>query len=78
MNVQHTTLTVNEYCQGMVRNEIIVNRDYQRSDRVWPNIARSYLIESIILGFPLPKFTHYLVMGCNTFWDSDHQQENAR
>ena len=62
MNVQHTTLTVNEYCQGMERNEIIVNKNYQRSDRVWPSIARSYLIESIILGFPLPKFTHYLVM----------------
>lgn len=40
----------------MDRNEIIVNRDYQRSDKVWPDAAKSYLIESILLGFPVPKF----------------------
>lgn len=61
MNINHTTVTVSEYCQGMARNEISVNRQYQRSDRIWPSIARSYLIESLILGFPLPKFTHYFV-----------------
>lgn len=61
MNIIHTTVTVGEYCQGIKRKEISVNRDYQRSDRVWPSIARSYLIESLILGFPLPKFTHYFV-----------------
>ena len=54
-------MTVIEYCQAMDRKEIRVNRDYQRSDRVWPTIARSYLVESLILGFPLPKFTHYVV-----------------
>jgi hypothetical protein len=54
-------MTVGDYCQGMARREIVVNKDYQRSDRVWPSIARSYLIESLILSFPLPKFTHYLV-----------------
>lgn len=61
MNVTPTNMTVAEYCQAMDRNEIRVNRDYQRSDKVWPPAARSYLIESLILGFPLPKFTHYIV-----------------
>lgn len=61
MNVMPTNMNVAEYCRAMDRNEIRVNRTYQRSDRVWPPAARSYLVESLILGFPLPKFTHYVV-----------------
>lgn len=61
MHVNATSMTVSDYCQGMERKEIIVNRQYQRSDRVWPPAARSYLIESVIQGFPLPKFTLYLI-----------------
>lgn len=57
MNVTPTTYTVADYCQLYERGEITVNRSYQRSDKVWPQQARSYLIESILLGFPLPKFT---------------------
>jgi hypothetical protein len=48
-------MTVAEYCAAMHRNEIIVNKNYQRSDQVWPDVARSFLIESILLGFPIPK-----------------------
>lgn len=48
-------MTVAEYCTAMERNEITVNKDYQRSDQVWPDVARSFLIESILLGFPIPK-----------------------
>ena len=39
----------------MDRREVVVNRQYQRSDRVWPSAARSFLIESLLLGFPMPK-----------------------
>ncbi|MES2445432.1 MAG: DUF262 domain-containing protein [Pseudomonadota bacterium] len=49
-------MNVADYCAAMGRNEITVNRDYQRSDKVWPESAKSYLIESIILGYPIPKF----------------------
>jgi hypothetical protein len=52
---QSTNMTVAEYCAAMHRNEIIVNKNYQRSDQVWPDVARSFLIESILLGFPIPK-----------------------
>lgn len=52
---QSTNMTVAEYCAAMHRNEIIVNKNYQRSDQVWPDVARSFLIESIVLGFPIPK-----------------------
>lgn len=52
---QPTNMTVAEYCAAMERKEIIVNKNYQRSDQVWPDVARSFLIESILLGFPISK-----------------------
>lgn len=57
MNIVGTNMTVADYCQAMDRGDIQVNRDYQRSDKVWPSAARSYLIETMILGFPVPKFS---------------------
>jgi len=56
-----TNKTVAEYCEEMRWKEIIINRNYQRSDRVWPSAARSYLIETIVLGFPIPKPSLYSV-----------------
>jgi hypothetical protein len=56
-----TSFTVADYCDAMHRNEITVNHDYQRSDRVWPQVARSYLIETILKGFPVPKLYLYQV-----------------
>ena len=43
----------------MREKSIIVNHEYQRSDKVWPPAARSYLIETILLGFPIPKLSLY-------------------
>ena len=48
-------LTIADYCAAMDRTELKSNESYQRSSKVWPPAARSFLIESIILGFPLPK-----------------------
>lgn len=50
-----TDYTVTDYCAAMDRREIVANREYQRSDRVWPPAARSFLIETILLGYPIPK-----------------------
>jgi Protein of unknown function DUF262 len=60
MQVTPSNFTVAEYCQQMAENKIVVNRDYQRSGKVWPPAARSYLIETILLGFPIPKLSLYL------------------
>jgi hypothetical protein len=59
MQVTSSTFTIAEYCQQMRENSIIVNHDYQRSDKVWPPAARSYLIETVLLGFPIPKLSLY-------------------
>jgi hypothetical protein len=49
-------MTVADYCRAMQRNEITINKNYQRSDKVWPPAARSFLIETILQGYPIPKF----------------------
>lgn len=59
MDIVPTNMTVADYCPAMKRGEIVVNREYQRSDKVWPAIARGYLMETIILGFPIPKLSLY-------------------
>lgn len=59
MQVSTALFTVAEYCDQMKSGTITVNAEYQRSDRVWPPAARSYLIETMLLGFPIPKLSLY-------------------
>jgi hypothetical protein len=56
MEVRSTPMTVTDYCIAFDRNEIIINKKYQRSDQVWPSQARSFLIETLCNGYPVPKF----------------------
>ena len=57
MQIVPTNLTIAEYCQSFDRNELRVNSTYQRSNKIWPLAARSFLIETILLGFPIPKLS---------------------
>ena len=61
MQTVSTNMTVVDYCDALKRRDITVNRDYQRSDQVWPENAKTYLIETIILGYPLPKIYLYQI-----------------
>ena len=61
-----TTYTVAEYCDMISRNEIIVNREYQRSDKVWPPAAQSFLIETMLLGYPVPKLSLHQITDLKT------------
>jgi Protein of unknown function DUF262 len=54
-----THMTIADYCEEYLAKKIYVNKDYQRSDERWSGPARSFLIESILLGYPLPKFYLY-------------------
>ena len=49
------TWPVADYCNAYQRNEVRVDRKYQRNAGVWPNRAQAYLIETILRGFPMPK-----------------------
>jgi len=59
MQVIPSNFTVVEYCEQMSEGKIVVNRDYQRSNKVWPPAARSYLIDTILQGYPIPKLSLY-------------------
>ncbi len=59
MQVTNTSFTIAEYCDQLRIGTITVNRDYQRTSTVWPPAARSYLIDTILLGYPIPKFSLY-------------------
>ena len=48
-------MSVADYCNAYLRGEILVDRRYQRSGRVWPKRAQSHLVETILRGFPIPK-----------------------
>jgi hypothetical protein len=37
------------------RAQVKINKRYQRSGKVWPLNAKSYLVETVILGFALPR-----------------------
>jgi hypothetical protein len=59
MQVTPTSFTIAEYCKQMADRSIVVNKRYQRSERVWPTPARSYLIDTILSGYPIPKLSLY-------------------
>lgn len=61
MRMMPTNYTVQDLLASMERRELRVNREYQRSDSVWPDAARSYLIETILLEFPIPKLALHQV-----------------
>jgi len=61
-----STFTVAEYCGMLSRGEVIVNREYQRSDKVWPPAAQSFLIETLLLGYPIPKLSLHQVTDLKT------------
>lgn len=61
MRTMPTNMTVQDFLAALDRKEIVVNREYQRSDGVWPETARSYLIETVLFEFPIPKLALHQV-----------------
>lgn len=55
MNTVQSPMTIADYCAALERKELAADPEYQRSDKVWPPAAKSFLIETILLGYPLPK-----------------------
>jgi hypothetical protein len=66
MEIVPSQMTVANFCQALLRKEIGVNHNYQRSDKVWPPAARSFLIETILLGYPIPKMSLHQVTDVRT------------
>lgn len=55
MRSTSTTMSIAEYKEQFDNRQIKINRDYQRSDKVWPTAAKSNLVDTILNGYPIPK-----------------------
>jgi hypothetical protein len=55
MNINPSAYTITELIDRLNRREVFINRDYQRSQGVWPPTAKSYFIDTILEEFPFPK-----------------------
>lgn len=47
--------SINDFVGWNQRNDLVLSPDYQRR-QVWSPVAKSFLIDSILKGFPLPQF----------------------
>jgi hypothetical protein len=55
MIVRSGDLSIANLCNDLRAKRIRVNHDYQRLPKAWSNAARSYLVETILKGYPVPK-----------------------
>jgi hypothetical protein len=61
VKINRVTMTIADYSATFERGEITIDKTYQRSPKVWPAPARSYLIETILKEYPVPKLTLHQV-----------------
>ena len=47
--------TIADILNWLEDRTLVVNREFQRSDRIWPTAAKTYLIDTILRGMPVPK-----------------------
>jgi len=55
MKLDNSTYSVAELRDMLNRKDLLVNSTYQRGAGLWPSSARSYFIDTILMGFPFPK-----------------------
>jgi hypothetical protein len=66
MRSTNTSMTIAEYYEQLQNRQIIINHNYQRTDRVWPVSAKSNLVDTILNGYPIPK----LILSQTTDFDT--------
>ncbi|WP_082478723.1 DUF262 domain-containing protein [Methylobacterium sp. Leaf102] len=66
MKASSAPVAVGDYCSAMIDQKITVNREYQRSPQVWRGEARSFFVETILLGYPIPKLFLYSKLDLRT------------
>lgn len=63
MQITRWDKSVSEFLDMVENNRIRINKRYQRSGRVWPLNAKSYLVETVIQGLVLPPLMVHSVAG---------------
>jgi hypothetical protein len=57
LETQTTTYPIADYLAMLGRGEVTVNKVYQRSKGIWSIAARSFLVETVLKNFPIPKLS---------------------
>ena len=57
LETQTTTYPIADYLAMLDRGEVSVNQVYQRSKGIWSIAARSFLVETVLKNFPIPKLS---------------------
>lgn len=60
LKVEVKNATIGQLCDMLSKNLIDLQPDFQRKTDVWDKKKKSRLIESLILGLPLPSFYFYI------------------
>lgn len=55
MEINRSSITIGEIRDMWHRKELVVNKNYQRSASVWPEAARTYLVDTILNSYVVPK-----------------------
>lgn len=59
MNTNVGQITLIDLISMLERKELIINKDYQRGNGIWPPFAKSYFIDTILENYPFPKIYLY-------------------
>src|SRR4051812_23102608 len=57
----HREISLKELIAQLRNQSIQINPRYQRSGQIWPARAKSFLVETVLLGMPIPRvLLHHL------------------
>lgn len=59
MNTNVGQITLIDLISMLERKELVINKDYQRGNGIWPDFAKSYFIDTILENYPFPKIYLY-------------------
>lgn len=66
MNTSVGQITLIDLISSIERKELVINKDYQRGNGIWPASAKSYFIDTILEEYPFPKIYLYQVFDGKT------------
>lgn len=57
IQITRNVFTIGDLNQWYTEKSLVVNKDYQREGGIWADNARTFLIDTILNGYPFPKIT---------------------
>jgi hypothetical protein len=68
---KQTTLQLRTLLDQLGKGQIRIDSTYQRSAKIWPGRAKSFLVETILLGMPIPRVLLHKIASPTTAHHTD-------